>query len=112
MVVPSGTCTSRSRMARRMRQRRPTLTCENKMLESTSEYEFTRTSGESTEFLTIPPETMQPLETMESTAVPVRPLSAKTNLAGGYWRWGGRVGQGSSYRVEMGETATLSIFAS
>src|ERR1700756_4093129 len=105
-------CTSRSRIALRMRQRRPTLTCENKMDCSTSEYELTRTSGESTEFVTLPPETMQPFETMESSAVPVRPASAKTNFAGGYCRWCVRIGHSSSYRLKMGDTETTSIFAS
>src|SRR5579864_7121848 len=112
MVVPSGTCTSRSRIARRIWQRRPTLTWENKMLSSTSEYEFMRTSGESTEFLTMPPETMQPLETMESSAVPVRPDSAKTNFAGGYWRWWVRIGHSLSYRLKIGDTETMSMLAS
>ena len=31
------------------------------------------------------PETMEPAETMELMAMPVRPGSPKTNLAGGYW---------------------------
>jgi len=74
-------------MARRMRQCRPTFAWVNKMLESTSVYEFTRTSGESTLPFTVPPEMMQPEETIESSAWPIRPGSAKTNLAGGYCRW-------------------------
>src|SRR5579864_2868017 len=109
MVVPSGTCTSRSRIALRMRQRRPTLTCENRMESSTSVYEFTRTSGERMEFFTMPPETMHPLETMESSAVPVRPDSANTNFAGGYCRWWVRIGHCSSYKLKMGETETISM---
>src|SRR5579862_5711482 len=107
MVVPSGICTSRSRIARRMRQRRPTLTCENKMQSSTSEYEFTRTSGERTEFFTAPPDTMHPFETIESSAVPVRPDSANTNFAGGYWRWCVRIGHSSSYKLKIGESEKM-----
>src|SRR6516165_4399155 len=72
MVVPSGICTSRSMMALRTRQWRPTFTCENKMLASTSLKELTRTSGDSTLFFTVPPETMQPAETIESSAEPGR----------------------------------------
>ena len=38
----------------------------------------------STELRTTEPEMMQPGETMELMAMPVRPGSPKTNLAGGY----------------------------
>src|SRR5689334_18067334 len=99
-------------MELRMRQCRPMFTWEKMMLESTSEYEFTRTSGESTLLRTVPPERMQPGHTMESIAVPVRPGSPKTNLAGGYWRWWVRMGQCLSYRLNTGETATRSMLAS
>ena len=43
-------------IARRIRQCRPMFTCEKMMLASTSEYEFTRTSWDSTEFDTDAPE--------------------------------------------------------
>ena len=45
--------------------------------------ERTTTMGESTEWLTVAPEMMQPGETIESTAVPVRPWLPWTNFAGG-----------------------------
>src|SRR5215469_14769084 len=99
-------------MALRIRQWRPTLTCEKRMLESTSLYEFTRTSGERTLLRTVLPETIQPADTIESRAVPVRPGSAKTNFAGGYCRWCVRIGQSSSYRLNTGETETMSRLAS
>src|ERR1039458_2076875 len=112
MTVPSGMWTWRSMMARRMRQCRPMFTCEKTMLASTVEYEFTRTSCDSTEFETVAPEMMTPAVITESTAMPERPGSAKTNLAGGYWRTRVRLGQFLSYRLKTGETAHRSILAS
>ena len=41
------------------------------------------TPGESTDRRTIPPETITPAQTIESTAMPVCPGSSKTNFAGG-----------------------------
>src|SRR5208282_5161010 len=99
-------------MALRMRQLRPTLTCEKRILFSISEKELTRTSGDRTQFCTEPPEIMQPDETRESSAWPMRPASENTNFAGGYWRWWVRIGQASSYRLNTGETETRSMFAS
>src|SRR6266496_6344562 len=99
-------------IARRMWQWRPTFTCEKRMLASTSEYEFTRTSGDRMLNRQIPPETMQPAETMESSAEPVRPASSNTNLAGGYCRWSVRMGQASSYKLKTGEIETTSMLAS
>src|SRR5882762_10646010 len=99
-------------MQRRIRQWRPTATCENRIESSTSQYEFTRTSGERMEFLTTPPETMQPFETMESSAVPMRSFSANTNFAGGYWRWCVRIGHSWSWRLKLGETETKPMLAS
>src|ERR1700758_5250815 len=97
-------CTSRSMMARRMRQWRPMLTWEKMMLASTSEYEFTRTSCDKTEFDTEAPEMMTPAVMTEFTAAPVRPGSPNTNFAGGYWRTRVRIGQFLSYRLKTGET--------
>src|SRR5215471_18289434 len=99
-------------MVRRMRQRLPTFTWENRMLESTSLKELTRTSGESTEFCTTPPEMMQPEETNESSECPMRAASANTNFAGGYCRWCVRIGHASSYKLNTGETETRSMLAS
>src|SRR5689334_4139562 len=99
-------------MARRIRQWRPILTCEKMMVESTSAYELTRTSGETTLLRTTAPEMMQPEEITELIAIPVRPGSPKTNLAGGYCRWWVRMGHALSYRLNTGETATTSMFAS
>src|SRR5215469_14571762 len=112
MTVPSGICTSRSMIARRMRQWRPMFTCEKMMLESTSVYEFTRTSCESTEFDTDAPEMITPAVMTELIADPVRPGSPKTNLAGGYCRTRVRIGQFRSYRLNTGETEHRSILAS
>src|SRR3954471_19543202 len=112
MVAPSGICTSRSIIALRIRQWRPTLTCEQRMLESISEYEFTRTSRERTHVFTRLPETMQPMAMMESTADPVGPASLNTNFAGGYCRWWVRIGQWSSYKLNTGDTDTMSMLAS
>ena len=64
------------------------------------------------QFFTDPPDTMHPAETMESMAVPVRPASANTNFAGGYWRWWVRIGQSASYKLNTGDTETISMFAS
>src|SRR5581483_5452712 len=105
-------CTSRSMIAPRMRQCRPMLTCEKMMLESTSEYEFTRTSCESTEFETDAPEMITPAVMMELTAMPDRPGSPKTNFAGGYCRTRVRIGQLLSYRLKIGDTEHRSMFAS
>src|ERR1700733_14005605 len=88
------------------------LTCEKIMPESTSEYEFTRTSCDNTLLRTTAPETMQPAEMTELIAMPVRPGSPKTNLAGGYCRWRGRMGQALSYRLKIGETEATSMLAS
>src|SRR5579872_3209674 len=112
MIVPSGMCTSRSMIARRMRQCRPTFTCEKMMLESISEYEFTRTSCERTEFVTMPPEMITPAVMIELTAIPDLPGSPKTNLAGGYCRTRVRIGQFLSYKLKTGETEHRSMFAS
>src|ERR1700739_2969506 len=105
-------CTSRSIIARRMRQWRPICTWEKMMLESTSEYEFTRTSCDSTEFETDAPEIITPAVMIELTALPVRPGSPKTNFAGGYCRTRVRIGQLLSYRLKTGDTEHRSMFAS
>src|ERR1700689_3751468 len=99
-------------IARRIRQCRPMFTCVNTMLESTSEYEFTRTSCDSTLFRTTAPEMMQPPETIELIAMPVRPGSPNTNFAGGYCLARVRIGQLLSYRLKIGDTAAPSILAS
>src|SRR3954463_3049240 len=112
MMEPSGMCTSRSMMARRMRQWRPMLTWLNTMLASTSEEEFTRVSGDKMLPRTAPPEMMQPCDTMESNAEPMRLGSENTNLAGGYCRWKVRMGHCSSYRLNTGATEIKSMFAS
>ncbi len=54
---------------------------------------MTRTSCDSTEFDTEAPEMMTPAVMTEFMAMPVRPGSPKTNLAGGYWRTRVRIGQ-------------------
>jgi hypothetical protein len=54
---------------------------------------LTRTSCETTQFDTVAPEMMTPAVMTESTAMPERPGSPKTNLAGGYWRTRVRMGQ-------------------
>src|ERR1700739_2132840 len=105
-------CTSRSMMARRMRQWRPICTCEKIMLESTSEYEFTRTSCDNTEFDTEAPERITPAVMMELTALPVRPGSPNTNFAGGYCRTRVRIGQFLSYRLNTGDTEQRAMLAS
>ena len=51
---------------------------------------------------TTAPETMQPAEMTELMAMPVRPGSPKTNLAGGYCRGRVRMGQALSYRLKIG----------
>src|SRR5437588_12248445 len=112
MTVPSGMWTSRSMMACRIRQCRPMLPWAKMMDESTSAYELTRTSCESTELRTTDPEMMQPAETTELMAMPVRPGSPKTNLAGGYWYGRVRMGQDLSYRLNTGEIPATSILAS
>src|SRR5258708_24515996 len=99
-------------IARRMRQCLPIFTCEKMMHDSTSAYEFTRTSGDRTLVLTWLPEMMHPDDTTESTAMPVRPGSLKTNFAGGYCLWGVRIRQALSHRLNTGEIKTTSIFAS
>jgi hypothetical protein len=63
---------------------------------------LTRTSWEMTLLRTTAPETMQPWETMELMAMPVRPGSPKTNLAGGYWRGAGADGPAVVVEVEDG----------
>src|SRR5580692_3205839 len=105
-------CTSRSMMARRMRQWRPMFTWEKMMLASTSEYELTRTSCETTEFDTEAPEIITPAVMTELMAAPVRPGSPKTNLAGGYCRTLVRMGQLRSYRLNTGDTEQRSMLAS
>ena len=50
---------------------------------STWRREWTWTPGESTDRRTIPPETITPAQTIESTAMPVWPGSSNTNFAGG-----------------------------
>jgi len=55
---------------------------------------------------------MQPPETMELIAMPVRPGSPNTNFAGGYCRARVRIGQLLSYRLKIGDTAATSMFAS
>src|ERR1039458_9072054 len=99
-------------MALRMRQCRPTFTWEKIMLVSISEYEFTRTSGEGTLLRPPPPEIMQPIETIESCASPVRPGSLNTNLAGGYCRIWVRIGHAASYTLKTGATETKSMLTS
>src|ERR1700733_6358249 len=99
-------------MARRILQCRPIFTCEKMMLASTSEYEFTRTSCDKTEFATEAPEIITPAVITELTAMPVRPGSPKTNLAGGYCRTRVRIGQLLSYRLKIGETEHRSMLAS
>src|SRR5215469_14584469 len=99
-------------MARRIRQCRPTETCEKMMLESISEYEFTRTSCDNTELDTRPPEIITPAVMIEFIAMPVRPGSPNTNFAGGYCRTRVRIGQLLSYRLKTGDTEHRSMFAS
>src|SRR5947207_15472980 len=99
-------------MHRRMRQWRPMFTCEKITLESTSEYEFTRTSCDSTQFETVAPEMITPAVITELIAVPVRPGSPKTNFAGGYCRTRVRMGQLRSYRLNVGDTEHRSMLAS
>ena len=62
---------------------RPTSTPGKSTEPSTSEYEWTWTSGESTERRTSPPLTTTPGQTIESSAWPLRSSSAKMNFAGG-----------------------------
>ncbi len=53
----------------------------------TSAREWTRTFGDSTERRTVPPDTMTPSLTIESTADPRRSSKSWTNFAGGHgWR--------------------------
>src|SRR5579885_186685 len=99
-------------IARRIRQCRPIFTCEKMMLESTSVYEFTRTSWDSTLLRTSAPDTIHPADTIELIAMPVRPGSPKTNFAGGYCRTRVPIGQFLSYRLKIGETEATSLLAS
>ena len=72
-----------------------------------------RQKGERIERSTRPPETMQPGETMESSATPTRPGSAcaKTNFGGGAVIGIVRISQSLSYRLSSGVTWTRSRFA-
>ena len=70
-------------IALRITARWPTSTPPNSTEPVTSAWEWTRTAGASTERSTLPPETITPAQTIESTARPTRPSSANTNLAGG-----------------------------
>jgi hypothetical protein len=58
--------------------------------------ECTRTLENSTELLTVEPDTMQPPETMVLIVTPERPSASWTNLAGGSWRWLVQIGQSVS----------------
>src|ERR1700760_3479363 len=105
-------CTSRSMIARRIRQWRPMLTCVKITEESMSENEFTRTSCDNTLCRTAEPEITHPGETTELIAMPVRPISPNKNFAGGYCVGRVRIGQSLSYRLKIGEIEAMSRFAS
>ena len=52
--------------------------------------------GYSIDSRTVAPEIIQPPDTIESTAMPRRVSSLKTNFAGGCWRWKVQMGHCSS----------------
>ena len=73
-------CTSRSRIASPDAAMPPYIHVRKQDAGVNFAVEFTRTSGDSTQFFTWPPETMQPCETSESSASPVRPAFGKHKL--------------------------------
>ena len=54
---------------------------------SISECSSTRTVENSSDSRTTAPEMIEPPETSEFTAMPTRPASSSTNLAGGFCTW-------------------------
>src|SRR5699024_5111206 len=82
-VAPSATTTDLSRIALLTFACRPTWTPSISTDPDTWDQECTRTSGESTEELTSPPETTTPGEMIESVACPTRSPLSCTNFAGG-----------------------------
>ena len=84
--MPSGMSQPRSTTTRLRRAPRPTCTPGSSTAQLTFEYECTRTLENSTERNT-EPETMQPPETSDSTAMPRRSSWLCTNLAGGSCGW-------------------------
>src|SRR5260370_38252971 len=110
MFVPAGIFTPLSMMQRRIFEWRPTSTPSMRIDSSTSEYEWMRTRGWSTDRLIVPPEMMTPSETIESVAIPMRCdfESAKTNFAGGRFSGAETIGHWALYRLNSGVTATRS----
>ena len=93
MTVPSGISHSLSTIARRSLQLRPMVTFERMTESSISPNECTRTLVNSRERRTSEPETIVPPETSELSAVPRRPSSSSTNLAGATCSWYVQIGQ-------------------
>ena len=83
-------------IARWMREWRWTVTSCIRIESCTSQYECTRVPGERIERTTLLPETMQPIDTSDCAAVPRRPSSSNTNLAGGNCGWYVRSGHSGS----------------
>src|SRR5699024_4788860 len=111
-VAPSATTTDLSRMARCTRACRCTSTPSISTDPVTCDQEWIRTSGESTEELTSPPETTTPGEMIESVACPTRSPDRCTNFAGGSPVYPVYSGQSLLYRLNTGSTAIRSWLAS
>jgi hypothetical protein len=112
MTAPSGTSTSRSRIAFLMRAWRWMVALYMMIESSMSQNECTRTPGERMLCRISLPETMHPIEMRESMANPLRPSSLNTNFAGGNCGWYVRSGHSGSYRLKVGSMAMRSIDAS
>src|SRR5208283_3239111 len=96
ITVSDGIYTSLSIMALRIFERLPISTFSIRIDSSTCAQLFILTFGDKMEFWTLPPLIIQPLQTVESSAMPnLPPLYswAKTNFAGGPCTWRVRVGQ-------------------
>ena len=109
MVMPSGTVQPSSITTLRRRQCRPTTAPGNTTDSSTRLKDCTCTPLNSTERRTREPDTMQPPATSESTAMPRRPSSSNTNLAGGKVSWQVQMGQSRSYRSSSGMVLVRSM---
>src|SRR5699024_11592162 len=78
----------------------------------TSDHEWMRTAGESTEEATSLPEMTTPGEMIESVACPTRSPDRCTNFAGGSPVYPVYSGQSLLYRLNTGSTAIRSWLAS
>jgi hypothetical protein len=85
--MPSGMSQCSSMMALRITQLRPMCTPGITTERSTELYSSMRTAENSSDSRTTAPEMMQPPDTSEFTAMPVRSPSESTNFAGGCCTW-------------------------